>query len=128
MESTAPAHRATHRSPCPPQDPRQARSIDEGDPYVGPRNRAKEPRAEELAEPRKIKRLTRGEREKMGETYEWTAWVSTCGVVSIAITATYLRLLREVSDTGAFPWSELFAQLALIAGAAVGMEFTRDTP
>lgn len=104
-------------------DPRQARSIDEGDPYVGPRNRAKEPRAEELAEPRKIKRLTRGEREKMGETYEWTAWVSTCGVVSIAITATYLRLLREVSDTGAFPWSELFAQLALIAGAAVGMEF-----
>ena len=59
----------------------------------------------------------------MGETYEWTAWVSTCGVVSIAITATYLRLLREVSDTGAFPWSELVAQLALIAGAAVGMEF-----
>ena len=55
----------------------------------------------------------------MGETYEWTAWVSTCGVVSIAITATYLRLLREVSDTGAFPWSELVAQLALIAGAAV---------
>mmetsp|Transcript_2679 Transcript_2679/g.10452 ORF Transcript_2679/g.10452 Transcript_2679/m.10452 type:complete len:406 (-) Transcript_2679:191-1408(-) len=105
-------------------DPRQARSIDEGDPYVGPRDRAEEPRAEALAEPRrKIKRLTRGEREKMGETYEWTAWVSTCGVVSIAITATYLRLLREVSDTGAFPWSELFAQLALIAGAAVGMEF-----
>ena len=125
VESTAPffAHRATHRSPCPPQDPRQARSIDEGDPYVGPRNRAKEPKAESLAEPRKIKRLTKGEREKMGETYEWTAWVSTCGVVSIAITATYLRLLREVSDTGAFPWSELVAQLALIAGAAVGMEF-----
>jgi beta-carotene 3-hydroxylase len=41
----------------------------------------------------------------------------------VAITATYLRLLREVSDSGAFPWSELFAQLALIAGAAIGMEF-----
>ena len=49
--------------------------------------------------------------------------MSTCGVTSIAITATYLRLLREVTDTGAFPWAELFAQLALCAGAAVGMEF-----
>ena len=105
-------------------DPRQARSIDEGDPYVGPRNRAAEPRAEDIAEPtRKPKRLTKGEREEIGEKYEWSAWVSTCGVISIAITATYFRLLREVSDGGAFPSSELFAQLALIAGAAVGMEF-----
>ena len=74
------------------------------------------------ASPRR-KRLTRGERERNAESYEWTAWVSTCGVTSIAITATYLRLLREVTDTGAFPWAELFAQLALCAGAAVGMEF-----
>ena len=74
------------------------------------------------ASPRR-KRLTRGERERNAESYEWTAWVSTWGVTSIAITATYLRLLREVTDTGAFPWAELFAQLALCAGAAVGMEF-----
>jgi len=69
------------------------------------------------------KRLTRSEREKNGESYEWSAWVSTCGVTSIAITATYLRLLREVSEAGVFPWAELFAQLALVAGAAVGMEY-----
>ena len=69
------------------------------------------------------KRLTRSEREKNGESYEWSAWVSTCGVTSIAITATYLRLLREVSEAGGFPWVELFAQLALVAGAAVGMEY-----
>ena len=69
------------------------------------------------------KRLTRSEREKNGESYEWSAWVSTCGVTSIAITATYLRLLREVSEAGGFPWAELFAQLALVAGAAVGMEY-----
>ena len=116
------AHHLSHVTPQ--QDPRQARSIDEGDPYVGPRNRAAEPRAEDIAEPtRKPKRLTKGEREEIGEKYEWSAWVSTCGVISIAITATYFRLLREVSDGGAFPSSELFAQLALIAGAAVGMEF-----
>jgi len=69
------------------------------------------------------KRLTKGERLKNAESYEWTAWVSTCGVTSIAISATYLRLLREVADSGGFPWAELFAQLALCAGAAVGMEF-----
>jgi hypothetical protein len=48
---------------------------------------------------KKVKRLTRGEREEISEAYEWSAWVSTCGVISIAITATYFRLLREVSDT-----------------------------
>ena len=43
------------------------------------------------------KRLTRSEREKNGESYEWSAWVSTCGVTSIAITATYRTLWNEVS-------------------------------
>lgn len=85
-------------------------------------SRQQEARAEPMANGA-VKRLTRGERERNAEAYEWTAWASTCGVISIAISATYLRLLREVTDTGAFPWSELFAQLALIAGAAVGMEF-----
>ncbi|EEH60848.1 beta-carotene hydroxylase [Micromonas pusilla CCMP1545] len=84
----------------------------------------REPSVTPIAEkkPRR-KALTKGEREAQGESYEWAAWVSTCGITSIAITATYLRLLREVTDSGAFPWSELIAQVALIAGAAVGMEF-----
>ena len=79
---------------------------------------------EEAAQQRaRVKRLTRGEREKNAEAYEWTAWVATCGITSIAITATYFRTLREVADIGVFPWSELFAQVMLIAGAAVGMEY-----
>ena len=77
-----------------------------------------------MPQPKQVKkRLTKSERENIGESYEWSAWVSTCGVTSIAITATYLRLLREVTDAGGFPWAELFAQLALVAGAAVGMEY-----
>ncbi|CAL6286366.1 unnamed protein product [Bathycoccus prasinos] len=60
---------------------------------------------------------------------EWAALISSCGVTSIAITATYFRLLRsynlmdDVGGVSVFPTAELFAQLALIAGAAVGMEF-----
>jgi beta-carotene 3-hydroxylase len=71
------------------------------------------------------KRLTKSEREKNSKDYEWAALVSSCGVTSIAITATYFRLLRSynLDDTAMFPTAELFAQLALIAGAAVGMEF-----
>ena len=73
----------------------------------------------------KVKRLTKSEREKNSKEYEWAAWVSSCGITSIAITATYFRLLRDYNlvDESAFPTAELFAQLALIAGAAVGMEF-----
>jgi len=76
----------------------------------------------------KVKRLTKSEREKNSKDYEWAALISSCGVTSIAITATYFRLLRSynlMDDGGAsvFPTAELFAQLALIAGAAVGMEF-----
>ena len=71
----------------------------------------------------KKKRLTKTERKEIGDSYEWSPWLSTCGVTSIAITATSLRLLREVTDAGGFPWAELFAQLALVAGAAVGMEY-----
>ena len=40
--------------------------------------------------------MTKGERLRNAESYEWTAWASTCGITSVAITATYLRLLREV--------------------------------
>ena len=74
----------------------------------------------------KVKRLTKSEREKNSKEYEWAAWISGCGITSIAITATYFRLLRDynlVDERCVFPTAELFAQLALIAGAAVGMEF-----
>ena len=76
-----------------------------------------------------VKRLTKSEREKNSKDYEWAALISSCGVTSIAITATYFRLLRsynlmdDVGGVSVFPTAELFAQLALIAGAAVGMEF-----
>ena len=81
--------------------------------------------ASKTSPPPKVKRLTKSEREKNSKEYEWAAWVSSCGITSIAITATYFRLLRDYNlvDESAFPTAELFAQLALIAGAAVGMEF-----
>ena len=79
--------------------------------------------ASETKTPRR-KARTRAEREASAESYEWSAWASSCGVTSIAITATYFRILREVDvNGGVFPVAELVAQLALIAGAAVGMEF-----
>lgn len=79
--------------------------------------------ASETKTPRR-KARTRAEREASAESYEWSAWASSCGVTSIAITATYFRILREVDvNGGVFPVTELVAQLALIAGAAVGMEF-----
>jgi len=79
--------------------------------------------AAETTTPRR-KARTRAEREASAESYEWSAWASSCGVTSIAITATYFRILREVDvNGGVFPVAELVAQLALIAGAAVGMEF-----
>lgn len=79
--------------------------------------------AAEATTPRR-KARTRAEREASAESYEWSAWASSCGVTSIAITATYFRILREVDvNGGVFPVAELVAQLALIAGAAVGMEF-----
>ena len=86
-----------------------------------------EPAIEEQQPRSAVKRLTKSEREKNAKDYEWTAWVSSCGIASLAITATYYRLLRDYNldldgNTG-YPWGELVAQLALIAGAAVGMEF-----
>ena len=42
-----------------------------------------------------VKRLTKSEREKNSKDYEWAALISSCGVTSIAITATYFRLLRS---------------------------------
>jgi len=75
------------------------------------------------ARPRR-KARTKAEREQSAESYEWSAWASSCGITSIAITATYFRIIREVDlNGGVFPVAELVAQLALIAGAAVGMEF-----
>ena len=58
----------------------------------------------------KVKRLTKSEREKNSKEYEWAAWVSSCGITSIAITATYFRLLRDYNlvDESAFPTAELF--------------------
>jgi hypothetical protein len=57
-------------------------------------------RAETPPGPEAYKRkiLTRADRETNAAAYEWTAWASTCGIMSIAITATYLRLLREVGS------------------------------
>ena len=79
--------------------------------------------ASEAKTPRR-KARTKAEREASAESYEWSAWASSCGIISIAITATYFRILREVDvNGGLFPVAELVAQLALIAGAAVGMEF-----
>jgi len=75
------------------------------------------------ARPRR-KARTKAEREQSAESYEWSAWASSCGITSVAITATYFRIIREVDlNGGVFPVAELVAQLALIAGAAVGMEF-----
>ena len=80
--------------------------------------------ASETRDAPRRKARTKAEREASAESYEWSAWASSCGVTSIAITATYFRILREVDvNGGVFPWAELVAQLALIAGAAVGMEF-----
>ena len=92
-------------------------SVDESEIWGNQRNAA------EATTPRR-KARTRAEREASAESYEWSAWASSCGVTSIAITATYFRILREVDvNGGVFPVAELVAQLALIAGAAVGMEF-----
>lgn len=91
--------------------------VDESEIWGNQRNAA------EATTPRR-KARTRAEREASAESYEWSAWASSCGVTSIAITATYFRILREVDvNGGVFPVAELVAQLALIAGAAVGMEF-----
>ena len=91
--------------------------VDESEIWGNQRN------AVEATTPRR-KARTRAERKASAESYEWSAWASSCGVTSIAITATYFRILREVDvNGGVFPVAELVAQLALIAGAAVGMEF-----
>ena len=80
--------------------------------------------ASEMKTPTRRKARTKAEREASAASYEWSAWASSCGVISVAITATYFRILREVDvNGGVFPVAELVAQLALIAGAAVGMEF-----
>ena len=47
--------------------------------------------ASEAKTPRRRAR-TKAERDASAESYEWSAWASSCGIISIAITATYFRI------------------------------------
>lgn len=77
----------------------------------------------EQAQRQEARRLQRAEARKREQaTYQVAAIAASLGVTALAGGATYYRIMWHMHNGDAFPWLELASTLALVAGAAFGME------
>lgn len=65
----------------------------------------------------------RSKRQEQRRSYLVTAVAATTFVSFLAFAATYARFTLQLEEGGSFPWVEFASTVALVGGAAVGMEY-----
>ena len=69
-----------------------------------------------------VVRQKRLERRQQQNTYQFAAIAASSLLVATAVVATYIRIAVHLNNGDQFPYTELAATLALVAGGTVGME------